>query len=116
MKHKDINYNFELFKPKDGDVIENCNMSQKKAHTVLFAGIENLTFKSCNCQNVEKGPKWIFDDCLAFHADVIEPVDEPYDEVAEFIAEKGVDAILEKIGKTAIDKFSIKELPMKEII
>ena len=70
--------------PSNGDIFEQCNFSQEKPYTILFAGINNLTFIKCNlfncsppenaqldmCTNIQKStcshlhPKWTtLDEC-----------------------------------------------------
>jgi len=38
---------------QNGDVFEDCNFTQKEAHTKIFEDIENLTFLCCNLLNCD---------------------------------------------------------------
>jgi len=118
------NYNNKPFEVSDGSTIIDCNLSQKKAHTTLFAGKKNLKFKRCNLHNVEIDPSWKVEKCLSFHADVVEEpeIDEKLERVKEAIgtiqevadldpnkAKQGIlsqstkKAIIEVLGITAED-------------
>lgn len=43
---------------KDGDTLEDLNLSQKLMHTTILSGLKNLKFISCNLHNVEIDSTW----------------------------------------------------------
>lgn len=60
------NMSFHKVVIPDGTILNDINFTQKNPHTNAIQG-KNLTFISCNLNNVEIDPTWILEDCLAIH-------------------------------------------------
>lgn len=43
---------------QDGDSFVFCNLTQEVAGTEILKNIKNLSFISCNCQNIVPQPTW----------------------------------------------------------
>lgn len=56
------NYSYHKVIIPDGEIIINCNFTQKEPDTDCITG-GNLTFRSCNLKNVKIDGKWILEDC-----------------------------------------------------
>jgi hypothetical protein len=97
------NQNFARTDPKlkEGDILENCNLSQEKANTEICKGIKKLEFRGCNLMNCKLPTDAKKTDCNITQQDMPAPTPpDPDQNVKLAIADYGKDNFLRVIGKT----------------
>ena len=58
-----------LPKAESGDIFESCNFVQLKPHTIIFEGLEKLTFISCNLTNCDIPSDSKCESCKPYHVE-----------------------------------------------
>ena len=98
---------------QDGDVFINCNLSQEKAHTVVFKNAKKLRFVGCNLMNCDLPLDTTKEKCLNVQKDVVPKPDPTPEETCKSELEE----IKERYGAVATTEAKIVfDLKVGEVI